>query len=281
MKKNIYIVVVITTFLFIAACNNSVTKTSTIKYDKTTTKRTEIKLIVSSEVDDTFYVYIRLPKNYNPKSNKKYPVLYLLDGDISFNMATSVVRYLQFGKTVPEMFIVAPGYGTMMSDDETNYRERDYTFTKTARFKNSGGAKKYFNFFTKELIPLIDSTYKTNDNRILNGYSLGGLFALKTLLNNNDIFNSFIAGSPYIINDLKKMIDRIVELKNKKFNNKLFISVGELEDKRFLQKPVELLVGKLKELNGLDVKFEKFKDGTHFTCPSEALVYGLKFVFED
>ncbi len=279
MKKIFLSVILLITFILICSCNPSNINSSKTKYDVITTKRTEIKQIVSSEVDDTFYVYIRLPKNYNPNSNKRYPVLYLLDGDISFNLATSAVRYLQFGKTIPEMFIVAPAYGTMMSDEEVNFRERDYTITKTPRFKNSGGADKYLNFLTKELIPLIDSIYRTNDNRILNGYSLGGLFTVNTLLKKPDVFNSFIAGSPYLINDLKKFLDRINELKNHSFNNKIFISVGELENKNFYQMPTKLLVDNLNNLNGLDVKFVKFKDGTHFTCPSEALVYGLKFVF--
>ena len=103
---------------FIWACIGNNTEPDT-KYSKIVTKYTEIKQVASSEVDDTFYVYIRIPKYYH-ETNKRYPVLYLLDGDISFNMATSVVRYLQFGKDIPDLIIVAPAYGTLLNDSEKN-----------------------------------------------------------------------------------------------------------------------------------------------------------------
>ena len=113
------------------------------KYSNIITKYTEIKQIISNEVDDTFYVFVRLPKYYN-ESEKRYPVLYLLDGDISFNMAVSVVRYLQFGKDIPDLIIVAPAYGTLLNDDETNFRERDYTISQIERFPGSGGGRKLY-----------------------------------------------------------------------------------------------------------------------------------------
>ncbi|MCB9248393.1 MAG: hypothetical protein H6613_07525 [Ignavibacteriales bacterium] len=103
------------------------------------------KKIISTEVGDTFYVYIRVPKKYADK-NDHYPVLYLLDGDIDFNMATSIVRYLQYGKEAPDLIIVGIGYGTMMDDKEQNFRERDYTFSKIEGLEQSGGSDKFLSF---------------------------------------------------------------------------------------------------------------------------------------
>ena len=61
---------------------------------------------------------------------------------------------------------------------------------------------------------------------------------------------------------------------------KIFVSVGELEDKRTFHTPIKKLTKQLEKVNGLELKFVEFKNGTHFTCPSEALTYGLKFIFE-
>lgn len=243
------------------------------------TKYTKLLQIASNQVSDTFYIYIRLPKNYD-NSNKRYPVLYLLDGDISFNMAMSTVRYLQFGKDIPELILVAPGYGTMMSDEEYNYRERDYTPTKIARFKGSGGAEEYLKFLEKELIPLIDSTFRTNNERILNGYSLGGLFTIFTLLKKPQLFDSYIAGSPYLINDLKYLIEESESFSNHSHNGKLFISVGEYEEFEVYHKPIKNMTTHLSKIGGLAIEHRIFEGGTHFTCPSEALVYGLKFIYD-
>ena len=43
---------------------------------------TEMKVIESKIINDNYYLYIKLPKNYN-ETNKSYPVIYLLDGDIA------------------------------------------------------------------------------------------------------------------------------------------------------------------------------------------------------
>ena len=264
--------------LIISSCNSHQNLENDEKYNQIITKYSEIKEIVSKEVDDTFYVYVRLPKAYTKNPDKKYPVLYLLDGDISFNMATSIVRYLQFGKSVPDLIIVAPGYGTMLSDKETNYRERDYTTSKVERFTKSGEGKKYLSFLKNELIPMVQSSYRTDKKRILNGYSIGGLFTINTLLEEPDLFTDYIAGSPYLINDLDSLKTRAQTfyLNNEK---KLFMSVGELEENKFYHIPINNIYNLIQNKRKLTSKFSVFENGTHFTCPSEALSYGLKFVF--
>jgi len=60
---------------------------------------TQVKVFHSQIIADDFYLYVSLPDDYD-QSDKKYPVLYLLDGDVTFGMATSIARYLQFGNTI-------------------------------------------------------------------------------------------------------------------------------------------------------------------------------------
>ncbi len=278
MKKYLYTLLLAA---LIMGCKVNEENLPTQKNQEIITKYTEVKEIISQEVDDTFYVYIRLPKNY-VEENKRYPVLYLLDGDISFNMATSIVRYLQFGKDVHDLIIVAPAYGTLLNDSETNFRERDYTISEVERWSGSGGAANYLNFLKKELIPLIDSSYRTNNERILNGYSIRRICLLYLhSLNEPNIFGSYIAGSPFLINDLDILIAKSNDILGFNQNKKLFITVGELEDIEIYHKPINSLFEALKNKNGFKVKFTEFKNGTHFTCPSEALAYGLKFIFNE
>lgn len=194
-------------------------------------------------------------------------------------MATSIVRYLQFDKSIPDIIIVAPAYGTMLNDNEQNFRERDYTFLSNTNFKKSGGGNNYLNFFRNELIPLIDSSYRTNSKRILNGYSLGGLFAISSMLKSLDTFDNIIAGSPYLNNNfnlLEEQTNNLPEFLNSK---KIFISVGELEDQTDYHLPIRALAKKLDQVKNFEIKFIEFENGTHLSCPSEALTYGLKYIF--
>ena len=235
-KVQIFIAIIA---LFFVSCNSQTpekTETKDKTPTKVVTKYTELKTIISKEVDDTFYVYVRLPKHYKTET-KSYPVLYLLDGDIAFDMSTSIIRYLQYEKDVPDIIIIGIGYGTMMNDNNLNFRERDYAFTKIPQLKNSGGADNYLKFLRNELIPFVEKNYRANDNRILEGYSLGGLFSIYTMLKENDLFTSYIAGSPY----LKANLDSLLTLtkKLKVLNNKFFMSVGETEDNENFHFPIE------------------------------------------
>jgi len=272
-----YLLMIFLIFTFWGCKSEEIRETGK-KYKKIVTKYTEIKEIISEEVEDTFYCYLRLPKYYH-EENKRYPVVYLLDGDISFNMAVSVVRYLQFGREVPEIIMVAPGYGTLLSDNEINCRERDYTISKLDRFEDSGKAENYLRFLKNELVPFIDSSYRTNGKRVINGYSLGGLFTINLLLEDAELFDSYIAGSPYIIDDLNELIEKIDSLPNSFNNKKLFVSVGELEDKNQYYEPLNIILKKISKIEGINLEFKVFDDGTHFSSPSQALTYGLKFAF--
>ncbi len=84
-----------------------------------------------------------------------------------------------------------------------------------------------------------------------------------------------------MLNDLELLLTKSEEQVNFNQTKKLFITVGELENKDIYHVPINLLLDRLKNKDGLEVKFTEFKNGTHFTCPPEALSYGLKFIFKE
>ncbi len=288
MKSSKILKVLLVLFLFTVNVNNLTgqpVEKKFFKFTKIVTKYTQLKYIISKNVNDTFFVYVRLPKHYN-ETNRRYPVIYLLDGDIAFNMATSIVRYLQYGKFVPDVITVGIGYGTMMSDEETNFRNRDYTPTQIEGLPNSGHASEYLKFIKKELIPFIDSTYRTDpDDRTLNGYSLGGLFTLYTMLKEPDLFNRYIAGSPYVYND----VDNLLKTEEKIFkegnslHGKLYITVGENESFEKFRNPISRIVNRLRkrQYKNFDLFFRIFENGQHLICPAEAMSYGLVYVYNN
>lgn len=276
--KKIQLIIPLLFSIFLISCNSKINNTGT-KIIQPTTKYTELKTIISEEVGDTFYIYIRVPKNYS-SSNNTYPVLFLLDGDISFNMATSIIRYMQYGSYLPDLIIVGIGYGTMMSDAEKNFRERDYSISHIDQLPISGKGENFLKFIKNELIPFVEKEYRINSNRILNGFSLGGLFTIYTLLNEPELFKSYIAGSPYLFKDINLLIE-MEEIINFQEKKKLFISLGEQETIEEYFYPVGKLMERLNNKSNIQTKFEIFKNGTHFTTPPEALVYGLKFIFNE
>jgi hypothetical protein len=243
---------------------------------------TQVKVFHSQIIDDDFYLYISLPDDYD-QSDKKYPVLYLLDGDVAFGMAASIARYLQFGNAIPELIIVGIGYGALKKN-EGNMRSRDYTISARRGRSGTGGALKFREFLKEELIPYIENTYRTVPNdRTISGYSLGSLFAIYTLFTEPGLFNRYIVGSPHLSWDEYRIFTVQEEAFNKfdDIKAKVFISVGSEEDEEKYFNPIDEMVTLITEkgYDSLKMETKVFDGGTHLICPPEALTYGLVSVF--
>lgn len=232
--------------------------------------------IYSESVNDTFRILVSLPDNYS-LSEQKYPVLYVLDGDIAFGMAASIARYLQIGDNIPELIIVGIGYGSI-DKSAGEKRKRDYRPT------SANGAENFLSFLEEELIPHIDSNYRTvPGDRTINGYSIGGLFALYSLFTKPEIFSRYILGSPSLSWDEYSIFkyeenspDKILD---KKIN--IFISVGSEEPDEKYFNPIDNLVTQMQERKYSGVKLEAkvFDGSTHLAGPPESLTHGLLSVF--
>ncbi len=243
---------------------------------------TLVKVFQSQIINDDFYLYISLPDDYD-QSDKKYPVMYLLDGDVAFGMAASIARYLQFGNAIPELIIVGIGYGGLKKN-EGNMRNRDQTISSRRGRPGTGGAPKFREFIKEELFPYINNTYRAiPDDRTLNGYSLGGLFAMYTLFTEPEMFNRYIIGSPHLSWDEYRIFTIQEEAFEKMDDIKanVFISVGSEEDEEKYFNPIDEMVTLIDEKGYESLKMETkvFDGGTHLICPPEALVYGLVSVF--
>ncbi len=71
----------------------------------------QLRHIRSSIIEQDYLIKVRLPETY-ADSTAVYPVLYLLDGDHAFAMATDIVQYLIYGEHIPDLIIVSPAYGS-------------------------------------------------------------------------------------------------------------------------------------------------------------------------
>lgn len=239
----------------------------------------------SETIEDTFYIYVKLPKNYYDEQLKQYPAIFLLDGDISFPLAWSAVRYLQYEEAVPDLIIFGIGYGGLMHSNKTTKRSRDYTISFSDDAYNSGGGEKFLKYIKSELMTLIDSVYRIDkSNLTLSGHSLGGLFVLYTLFSESGLFKNYISSSPYLIDEFDTIysLAESYSANNNLRNKSLFISYGSDEDELKYKVPINNIVSKIgsEEANNIRLKFRQFEEGSHFTTPAEAISYGLKFFFE-
>lgn len=178
--------------------------------------KTPVMRLYSRAVADSFSIFINLPADYNPGQSKKYPVAYLLDANLYFDiMAVTLNKYAEVG-LAPEVILVGIGYKDFAAMD--SLRNRDDTYPVAIpeyEMSTSGGAGKFLSFIHDELMPVIDKQYPTDTSkRVLMGHSLGGYFTSYALY--RDIsgtatgFNGYIAASPslhynnyYLLEQLK------------------------------------------------------------------------------
>ena len=237
---------------------------------------TTAEFITSEIVADSFFILVSVPNGYY-SNEKRFPVLYVLDGDIAFGMATSISRYLQIGDNIPELIVVGIGYGSL-TKSAAKKRRRDYRPNETE------GAENFLEFLNEELIPSIDTKYRTiPGDRTINGYSLGGLFGLYTFFTKPESFNNYIIGSPNLSWD-NYSIYRYEENSTEKIGDKkinIFISVGSEESEERYFDPVDSLVTNIQQQNypGVELEAKVFNGSTHLMGPPESLTHGLISVF--
>ncbi len=247
-------------------------------------KNTKVLNLYSTEVQDSFKIYIKLPEGYFA-SQKTYSVIYLLDGDILFPIACGNLQYLYYGEAAPEMIIVGIGYGGLGFDSGNN-RSRDYTAIPIEGRSYWGGAPKFLNFIKNELIPKLESNFRVDDSeRILMGHSLGGQFVLYSFFTQPELFTKYIASSPALFS-LIEFYDQLEEKSVTKLNNlnrKIWISVGENELSEEYLTPLQNIANKIesRSYKNIGLRYEEISGGSHFLVPSIALSYGLKFLFEN
>ena len=239
--------------------------------------------IYSTDVKDSFRISISVPDNYSDNL-ESYPVLYTLDGDISFEMVTSIARYLEVGDNIPEFIIVGIGYGTVEKNSGNN-RQRDYSPTDVGVDNNSGGADNFLNFLKNELIPFVDSNYRTEkENRTIYGYSLAGLFCFYNLFNLPDLFNNYIIGSAYLNWDNKVIfeIEKQSAIRTTDIAANVFISVGNDEDDDRYFNPIDEMVTQLQNRNykSLSIYTMVFNDSDHLSSPPITITQGLLSIFQ-
>ncbi len=124
---------------------------------------------------------------------ESYPVLYVLDGRENIVTAVAAARALASAGRIPDMIIV----GVVNAA-----RERDLTpvLRRTTSLPpgiaRSGGADAFLGYLGDELVPYVDSRFRTRPLRIVAGHSLGGLLAMYALAVRPTLFRRYVALDP-------------------------------------------------------------------------------------
>ncbi len=138
--------------------------------------------------------FVYTPPEYDLNSNKRFPVLYLLHGAGENERGWSLQGHMSFimdnliaaKKTVPMIVVMDNGYAVPKDAPQApaGFSTRDL----------SKAAEALEKVYTQEIIPAIDSYYRTipkRESRAMAGLSMGGLQTMLMGMNNLDLFSYF------------------------------------------------------------------------------------------
>lgn len=221
--------------------------------------------IYSQILNEDRTVAVSLPYLYD-RLGKRYPVLYILDGEnLSLASFIGMARFFSPHR-IPEMIIV----GVL----NTN-RNRDLFATKVEGLPDTkeDGAIRFLSFLSKELIPYIDTHYRTTPHRTIYGQSAGGQFAIFSLLTDPEVFDAYLASSPVIGYSDQVLLNKAEAFfkPGKVLNKSLYVYYGTTDYHSVTEKipllesiirknPPQGFTWKIKAVEGIHVPWESFHE---------------------
>jgi len=236
----------------------------------------ESYLLRSRILDEDRRLNVYTPRNYE-SSDQLYPVVYVLDGELLFNLVAAVVDYYTNTYRIPSMLVVGI---------ESTDRTRDFTpnplNTQPEQPPTGGGADRFLCFMKEELFPYVEEHYRVRKYRAIVGHSLAGLFVLHVLLSEPEMFDAYVALSPYLAWDNGSMVRRAETMFNKAlFMDKLLFIANEAPLKGRQNSHMDDLTQLLRSRcpNRLEWDYKLYEGADHMNLPVHGIPDGLEFLF--
>ena len=171
-------------------------------YNKKSTATSSVLIIDTAffmpQLNETRRIWIYLPSGYS-KSEEKYPVIYMHDGQNLFDSYTSFTGEWKVDETVDSLIASGSNKAIIIGiDNGGKERINEYTPFPNNEYGGGDGAK-YMSFIVKTLKPYIDENYRTQPDRehtSIVGSSLGGLISFYGIMKFKDTFSKAVVMSP-------------------------------------------------------------------------------------
>ena len=176
-------------------------------------------------------IWIYLPPDYNT-SDKKYPVIYMHDGQNLFDKATSFSGEWEVDETLNALHAKGD-FGAIVIGIENAGTERTNEYSPWKNITYGGGnGEKYMQFLAETLKPYVDSNYRTlTDSKynVLVGSSLGGLISMYGVCKYPTAFGKVAVFSPAFWFALNPLNEYISKNKQSLKDLKIYFAAGQNE----------------------------------------------------
>ncbi len=256
-------------------------------------------------------VLVALPATYDALPDKRYPVLWVMDGALLFDMTVGLVGFYAAGNRIPELIVVAVGHpseeglaglakrtvdlfppGSSVSEPGPAL---DYMREEMAQWGVDPDADIFANvkgdaflaFLIDRLRPALAERYRMADDHALLGHSAGGAFTGYALLGRPGGFDRYIIGSG--TNGLSLTMEADYAAGHDDLPARVFVGAGDLEVNN-LPMSAQRIVSRtvlfaenllLRRYPSLALQTRLYRDRDHFDVLPIIIGDGLKWVYAD
>ncbi len=235
--------------------------------------------IASRSTGRRYTIEIYRPASY-ATSTAPCPVLFMLDGNYSFDAAVALSNYMQRDE-IREHAIVGVSYDAPLGRDLGVLRTPDFTPPTQNGLMTFDQPVPYFLFLRDELLPEIGRRLRVApDDTTLWTYSLSGSFATWLNAYDRSLFRNYIIASPNWgqFGIQQRLLEGVVFNAPGPIRRKLFISLdATTEIPADLEGPLRAFLDA--GLPGYDVRYLLTRGETHTTSWFASLPTALRFIY--
>lgn len=223
--------------------------------------------IVSQKLKEDREFTVSLPESYSKSKSKKYPILFLLDGDYLLDPFQGALNYGAYWDDLPEVIIVG------ITQNKKYERYSDCTFDPETGLPEGKG-ENFFEFIGQELLPYIEKTYRIAPFKIIAGHDVTAGFLNFYLYKDQPIFNAYISLSPELPTRMEEIIPQRLSALNQSISYYQATADGDLKTtkERIIQLDSDAATIKKPNLN---YRFDTFKGTSHYSLVLHAIPNAL------
>lgn len=221
-------------------------------------------LIAYQNEKRTIHIYV--PPTYTQDTTTRYPVMYFMDGESSFNDLENMGPEWQIDEVINAAAKNGEPTAIVIGIQDSENRDAEYTPFVNEDNPDAHGAK-FAEWVATDLKNWVDAHYRTKKeatSTFIGGISRSGMMAYYMMMAHPDVFGNALIQSPSMWVDYDRLLAMQLsesQLKNKK----IFVSVGAYEG-RIMIPHAEAVYEKFKAqgLSADQLRFEIIPDEGHW-----------------
>lgn len=175
-------------------------------------------------------IHIYVPPEYDQDTTKRFPVMYFMDGESSFNDLENMGPEWQIDEVINAASANGQQTAIVIGINQAENRDAEYTPWINEDNPEAHG-EAFSEWVATELKTWVDSTYRTKTEAAatsIGGISRSGMMAYYMFMAHPEVFGNAVIQSPSMWVDQDRLMG--MELRPEQLTDKkVFVSVGEYE----------------------------------------------------